>query len=375
MNSDREELDREPTVGTEPAAESIPAETAAGKDAPPQTEPPASDGMLVHLQEQLREMRQRFDATEWQIAGYLREKTGPKHASEANGEAMAHVQEGIDRLLSRFDEMKAGLSLKNDQAAQTQQPEHSLGSQEVLETLKKLAASQEDLARKIVGTLGKRLSEELDLLRFQQIVHETLTTEWDRREAEAEAKARAQAEAEAEAEALAESELDIALAEVVEEPPEPESDLSAAAWSRAIWGAELTETPEFQPYLKELNRRLLEEDSSVAALAGQMLVFRHASPEAKPQLLKDVGEAYYRTRIDAADGEHPFERILIRWLQKDCDRAGLPNTIEVVHVGERFDKSRHSSTTRGGAEVAEVFGWVVLTEGGRVYTRASVAAH
>ncbi len=373
MNSDREELNRD-TTATEPADDGILDEADRAESSAPQTQPPASDGVLIHLQEQLRELRQRFDATDAQIADYLRDKTGTKTGA-VNGEALTHLQQGVDRLLSQFDEMKSQLAASRDDASpkgpESEAGRESPGSQEVLQTLKQLAASQEELARKIVGTLGKRMSEELDLLRFQQIVHETLTTEWDRREAEAEAKARA--EAEAEALALAESEMDIALQAI--EEPEPESDPSVEAWSRAIWGAELTESEEFQPYLKELNRRLLEDDASVAALAGQLLVFRHASPEAKPQLLKDVGEAYYRSRIDAGDAEHPFERTLIRWLQTDCDRAGLPNTIEVVHVGERFDKSRHSNTTKGGAEVAEVFGWIVLTEGGRVYTRASVAAH
>ena len=372
MNSDREELDRD-TTATEPADAVVVDEAGRAETSTPETNPPASDGVLMHLQEQLRELRQRFDATDAQIAGYLRDKTGAK-TQAVNGEAMAHLQQGVDRLLSQFDEMKSRLPVDENppQNPNSEAGTQSPGNHEVLQTLKQLAASQEELARKIVGTLGKRLSEELDLLRFQQIVHETLSTEWDRREAEAEAKARA--DAEAEAMALAESEMDIAL-QAFDDEPEPESDPSAEAWSRAIWGAELTCSAEFQPYLKELNRRVLEDDSSVAALAGQLLVFRHALPEAKPQLLKDVGEAYYRSRIDAGDAEHPFERALIRWLQTDCDRAGLPNTIEVVHVGERFDKARHSSTTRGGAEVAEVFGWVVLTEGGRVYTRASVAAH
>ena len=362
MNSDRQELDREAQADH---LRSVTDAEGVGLGV---------EG-LVHLQEQLRELRQRFDATDAQIADYLREKTGTNHGAEANGEAMAHVQEGIDRLLSQFDEMKSLLlDAQADDLSSGRGQAVGLGSntriQDVLDALQKLADYQKELANKIVGTLGKRMSEELDMLRFQQVVHETLTTEWDRREAQAEAKARE--EAEAEALSLAESELDIELQEIEEEP---ESDPSAVVWARAIWGAELTEAEEFQPYLKELNRRLLEEDPSVATLAGQLLVFRHASPEAKPQLLKDVGEAYYRTRVDAADAEHPFERALIRWLQKECDRVGLPNTIEVVHVGERFDKSRHSSTTRGGAEVAEVLGWVVLTEGGRVYTRASVAAH
>ena len=352
--------------------ESNPAEAGAddANSAPPpepqpptQSESPDADRVLLNLREQLQELRQRFDATDAQIAGYLRETASAK-VGPANGEAIAHIQQSLDRLLTRFEESNRTESPASEAAQATS------GDSAVLDAIGKLAHMQKELAQKIVHSVAKRITEELDLLRFQQVVHETLTNEWDRREAEAQAKADREAEA-----ALADPEEDIPLEEVelVEEEP-GEEEPPADAWSRAIWGPDLTEMDGFKAYLDELNRRLLEGDSGASTLAGQLLVFRQAPPEAKPQLLKDVGEAYYRTRIDEAMPDRPFERALIRWLQKDCERAGLPNTIEVVHPGERFDKSRHSSTTRGGAEVSEVFGWIVLTEGGRVYTRASVAA-
>lgn len=331
-------------------------------------EPGAPDAVLNALREQLQELKQRFDATDAQIAGYLRERSGPNRGAETNGEALAHVQKSLNQLLARFEEFGARKEpVSPDASASAPKDNH-----EILESLQKLADHESHLAAKICKTIVTKMTEELDMLRFQKIVHETLATELDRREAEAEARAQRQAEEDA----LAACEAEIELQDVqLEDDVPPELDASADAWSRAIWGAELVASEGFTPFLGELNRRLLDGDAGIATLAGQILLFRQSPPEAKPQLLKDVGEAYYRTRLDASMPNHPFEQALIDWLQSECEQAGLPNTIEIVHIGERFDKSRHSSTTKGGAEVADVFGWVVLTEGGRVYTRASVAAH
>lgn len=350
-----------------------PVQSSAPQDAPRTSPPmpvafphddPGSASTLLALREQLQELRQRFDATDAQIAGYLRDRAGSNRGTETNGEVLAHVQSCLDRLMSQFENLAAG-----NVPATAPKDNH-----EVLETLQKLADHQGHLAGKIVKTILTKMTEELDLLRFQKIMHETLATELDRREAEAESKA--QRLAEEEALALAASEMEIELQDLpMDEEVPPEEDASAEAWSRAIWGPELVASPGFFPFLSELNRRLLGGDAGIGKLAGQILLFRQSPPEAKPQLLKDVGEAYYRTRLDAALPDHPFEQALIDWLHFECEQAGLPNTIEIVHIGERFDKSRHSSTTKGGAEVADVFGWVVLTEGGRVYTRASVAAH
>ncbi len=338
-------------------------------------QPNPAEGLLG-LREQLQDMRQRFDVTDAQIAGYLREHADGHREPAGNGAALVQVQQSLDLLLSKFEEAAPRFPAPMHADPTPGSEPATSGGHEVLDAIKKLSDIQHQLAGKIVNTVAKRITEELDLLRFQQIVHETITTEWDRRDAEAEAKARQQAEAKALA--FAESEPDyeseIVLQDIELEDVASGEDPSSDAWSRAIWGPELIESEGFVPFLDELNQRLLAGDAGIATLAGQLLVFRQSPPEAKPQQLKDVGEAYYRTRLDAAQPDHPFEGALISWLQHECERAGLPNTIEVVHVGERFDKSRHSSTTRGGAEVAEVFGWVVLTEGGRVYTRASVAA-
>jgi len=44
----------------------------------------------------------------------------------------------------------------------------------------------------------------------------------------------------------------------------------------------------------------------------------------------------------------------------------------LVHPGQRFDAARHNAASRG-VEIVAVHGWVVLREGGKVYTKATVA--
>ncbi len=67
-----------------------------------------------------------------------------------------------------------------------------------------------------------------------------------------------------------------------------------------------------------------------------------------------------------------MEQALVAWLKRACEAAGIPNTIELVHPGERFDSARHTAATRG-VEITEVRGWIVLRDNGKVYTKASVA--
>lgn len=370
MNSPQNEHQPDQQTPTGDPVQDEVTESAPTPPDSPKSQPAETGSLLMTLREQLQELRTRFDATDAQIANYLRDSATLPSASTGNGEAMAHVQESLDRLLTKVDELAPSPADSPEGSPAT--PSIG-GNQEVLDTLKKLAEHQSHLAGKVVNTLAKRILEELDLLRIQQIVHETLTTELDRREAVAEEKNAPPPDEDPMS--LTDSDEDIQLNEVdlTEEPP-PEETSSNDDWSRAIWGDGLVESEAFASFLEELNQRLLDGDREIANLAGRLLIFRQAPPEAKPQLLKDVGEAYYRTQIDQNQPNRPFEHALIDWLQADCDKSGLPNTIEVVHVGERFDKSRHTSTTRGGAEVSEVFGWIVLTEGGRVYTRATVAA-
>ena len=117
---------------------------------------------------------------------------------------------------------------------------------------------------------------------------------------------------------------------------------------------------------------MLEGNAGACALAGQLLVFQSAPPERLPQLLKDVGEAFYRWQPKKTPGTNPMEEAVVAWLQRSCENAGINNTIEPVHPGERFDSTRHNATSRG-VEITEVRGWIVLRDNGRVYTKATVA--
>jgi hypothetical protein len=68
-----------------------------------------------------------------------------------------------------------------------------------------------------------------------------------------------------------------------------------------------------------------------------------------------------------------LEESLVRWLRRTCEAAGIFNSVELVHPGERFDSTRHSAATRG-VEITQVQGWVVLRDNGKVYTKATVTA-
>jgi hypothetical protein len=88
-------------------------------------------------------------------------------------------------------------------------------------------------------------------------------------------------------------------------------------------------------------------------------------------LLKDLGEAYYRWQPKTTPGNNLFEEALIGFLQRTCENAGIYNSIELVHPGERFDSSRHNASSRG-VEIVQVLGWIVLRDNGKVYTKAAV---
>lgn len=106
-------------------------------------------------------------------------------------------------------------------------------------------------------------------------------------------------------------------------------------------------------------------------LAGQILVFRSAPADKLAQLLRDVGEAYYRWRPETAHGEDRLREALVGWLHARCETAGVRNKIELVRPGDRYDTKRHNAKDRG-VEIASIGGWIVLRENGSVYTKAAV---
>jgi hypothetical protein len=157
-----------------------------------------------------------------------------------------------------------------------------------------------------------------------------------------------------------------------EEPAEEEAPVTSAQWEQAILGPSLAQNPALAFQRQQLLNGVLEGNAGACALAGQLLVFQSAPPERLPQLLKDLGEAFYRWQPKKTPGANPVEEALVAWLQRSCENAGISNTIELVHPGERFDSTRHNATSRG-VEITEVLGWIVLRDNGRVYTKATVA--
>jgi len=150
-----------------------------------------------------------------------------------------------------------------------------------------------------------------------------------------------------------------------------EAPVSSAQWERAILGPALADNSALAFQRQQLLTGILEKDTGACALAGQLLIFHSSPAERMPQLLKDIGEAYYRWQPKTQPGTNPFEQSLSAWLQKTCEAAGIFNTIELVHPGERYDAARHNATGRG-VEITEVHGWVVLRDNGKVYTKATV---
>lgn len=148
---------------------------------------------------------------------------------------------------------------------------------------------------------------------------------------------------------------------------------SVHEWQSALFGDALASDIELATLITEVCQNLLAGDAAASTFVGQLLIYRHSAPERRPQLLKDIGEAYYRCfpKVDDADGL--FERALVTWLQRTCEQAGFQNRIEPVHPGERFDSTRHTTLDKGGVEIVRVHGWVVLRDPGKVYTKALVS--
>jgi len=155
-------------------------------------------------------------------------------------------------------------------------------------------------------------------------------------------------------------------------PDDIQPPAGSARWEEAIFGRQLAQDPALAFQRKQLLDGVLDGDRRACSLAGRLLLFQSAAAERLPPLLKEIGEAYYHWQPKTSPGTIPLEAALVRWLQDACEAAGISNTIELVHPGERFDSARHNATSRG-VEITEVHGWIVLRAGGKVYTKASVA--
>jgi len=159
---------------------------------------------------------------------------------------------------------------------------------------------------------------------------------------------------------------------VRDEPQQRARDFDPTDWGSIVLGRPLTGNPALAAGCQAIVTGLTEGDRRAMTLAGQLLLFRSAAAERYPQLLKDLGEAYYGWRAACPD-DGQFETALVAWLSATCAAGGVANSIERVQPGDRFDPIRHQAP-QSGVEVAEVHGWVVLRDNGKVYTRAAVTA-
>lgn len=157
-----------------------------------------------------------------------------------------------------------------------------------------------------------------------------------------------------------------------DEQDETDQAPSTGQIEQAVIGPELAARPELAEQREQLIADLLAGKDGAQALAGQLLVFRATPPERMAQMLRDIGDAYYRWQPKESPGTQPLEGALAQWITAQCDEAGIGNRIELVDPGERFDATRHNATGRG-VEITQVLGWLVLRDNGRVYTKANVA--
>jgi pyrroloquinoline quinone (PQQ) biosynthesis protein C len=158
-------------------------------------------------------------------------------------------------------------------------------------------------------------------------------------------------------------------------PPQPEASAGGATvggdWQEALLGGELAHNPALNLDKNQLLNGVLSGDPGACGLVGSLLQFRAAPADKMPPLLKDVGEAFYRWQPKTSNRASEMEKALAQWLMRACDQAGMANTIELVNPGERFDSLRHNAS-RPGVEIAQVLGWIVLRDNGKVYTKAAV---
>lgn len=151
----------------------------------------------------------------------------------------------------------------------------------------------------------------------------------------------------------------------------PGGELAAESWLTAVFGGLLASNADLTGELQQIVDSAGGGNDAARQLVGSLLLLQSSGVDRAPNLLKDVGEAFYRWRPKTIDNYDPLERGLLAAVQHRCEVLSLPNVVELVRPGDRFDSARHTSRERG-LEVAEVQGWVVLRDQGKVLSRALV---
>jgi hypothetical protein len=143
-------------------------------------------------------------------------------------------------------------------------------------------------------------------------------------------------------------------------------------WERIILGEELCWNPALTAVRQLFLDDVVSGVDAARALAAQLMLVQTATVDQLPELLKNVGEAYYRWRPRTSSADEPMEQALADWLTRHAEAAGLHNSIELVRPGDRFERTRHNAAGRG-VEIVSVHGWVVLRGQNKVYTKANVS--
>jgi len=315
------------------------------------------DDRLDSLRSELQELRQQVLHTDERIANYL----AHRDCEETRGSALAADPQ---RILSKMDEL--AIRIENLHRVTERLVEH--------EPVK----AAEDPHSQMAGELGTELKE--SQLRIGKSIAKLVRDGFDQQrfEFEQQFKDLRDSIAQLSLDVLPQSAEDFEISDeaVSMDNAVPmdgaDSPGDASPWTDVIFGADLASEPELSGAIGELRDRLLAGDPTAVSLAGHLMVFHSALPERRPQLLKELGEAYYRCCPKRTDEDNVLETALVESLQGSCQGAGYSNTIELVHPGERFDSTRHSPVGKGGVEVAGACGWVVLRDDGKVYTKASV---
>ena len=324
-------------------------------------------GEIVTLTEQLNRLGQLLDQANGQVAAYLLRRETQATAKPAEDNGVASLADHVDNLGKKLEQLALAASTRSAAPAMSALSDESLksGLRPLLEQFSQVHAKLDILGEMAAAGTPNRPSEDT----VGPAINQLRGSIGEMKDALAGAFRQLR------------QRVDEGLTELAGylRPPEPVASdepafgpPSGGDWERVILGPALAENPDLMFQRQQLLRGVLDGEAAACSFAGQLLVFQSAPPEKMPALLKDIGEAYYRWEPKTRPEANEMEQALVAWLQRACDDARIANTIELVHSGERFDSTRHTATDRG-VEITEVYGWIVLRDNGKVYTKASVA--